>query len=571
MFKNTRVRAVLGAGVALAVVAAIGVGVATSSNASATNRFVTATSSTGDVTQTYTATGSITRKNTSTATFTADGTVNSVKVAVGDAVEAGQVLATLDTRTLKLALLQAETTVAQAELNLYNAKHPSSSSSSKKASSSSSSKSSSSKKTTQTSGLTTVTFNLTELNEAVSAVNLAVVGEAKVCDPIMAWVNEEITGSTPTTASNGSSDTSAASSASGEPTASATPTASASASVSSEVTAAEGSPTASATQYAATSDPTEADIKACATARAELITANTTLQTVLASVNAAANPGTSDDNSSPSGSGSGSSSGSSSSSVSASAVASAKANLLEAQQKLTSAKSDLAGAELVAPISGTVGTVGLAKGDSASSGSITIVGTGNAVATFALPLATRELVKVGAAVTVTPPGSTKTLSGKITFISALETSGTSGSTATYSTTVAVTDPDSVLYSGSKASVLIPVKAVTGVVRVPASAVTPTGTGTATVQTVTSANATSASSVTVATGAVGGGWVQITSGLDAGQLVVLADNTEAIPTTTNNFRRTSSSSSSRSTTSASATALPSSGTTASSQPTEQATK
>lgn len=558
MFASRRIRTVLGIGAALAVVAAIGVGVASASSASGTNRYVSATSSTGDVTQTYTATGTITRKGTSTASFATSGTVSSVKVAVGDQVEAGQVLATLDARALKLAMLQAETTVAQAELNLYNAKHPSSSSSAKKSTSTSSTK----KKATTT-GLTTVTFNLTALNEAVSAVNLAVVTEAKSCDAIMAWVNEEVVGSASTTKTDTSSTGSPSASAS------ATPSASASSEVSAAEASASPTATATATQYAATSDPTEDEIKACATARASLVAANTTLQTVMSAVNAAANP--SDDNSSPSGgSGSGSGSSSSSTSVSASAVAAAKANLLQAEQKLASAKADLAEAELVAPISGTVGTVGLTQGESSSSGSVTIVGTGNAVATFALPLTTRQLVKVGTPVTVTPAGSSKTLTGKITWISALETSGTSGSTATYSTTVAVTDPDSLLYSGSKASVLIPVKSATSVVRVPASAVTPTGTGTATVQTLTSAAATSATTVTVQTGAVGGGWVQITSGLNAGQLVVLADSTEAIPTTTNNLRRSSSSTSSTRS-SASATALPSTGTGASSQPSAAATK
>jgi HlyD family secretion protein len=558
MFASRRIRTVLGIGAALAVVAAIGVGVATASSASGTNRYVSATSSTGDVTQTYTATGTITRKNTSTASFATSGTVSSVKVAVGDQVEAGQVLATLDARALKLALLQAETTVAQAELNLYNAKHPSSSSSTTKSSSTSSTK----KTTTTTSDLTTVTFNLTTLNEAVSAVNLAVVTEAKTCDAIMAWVNEEVTGSVSTTKTGDSSTESPSAEASATPTAAA--------SASSEVSTAEASasPTATATQYAATADPTEDDIKACATARASLIADNTTLQAVMVAINAAANP--SDDNSSPSGSSS-SSSSSSSTSVSASTVAAAKATLLSAEQKLAAAKSDLADAELVAPISGTVGTVGLTKGESSSSGSVTIVGTGNAVATFTLPLTTRQLVKVGAPVTVTPAGSSKTLTGKITWISALETSGTSGSTATYSTTVAVTDPDSLLYSGSKASVLIPVKSVTSVVRVPASAVTPTGTGTATVQTLTSAAATSATTVTVQTGAVGGGWVQITSGLNAGQLVVLADTTEAIPTTTTNNSRRSSSSSSSTRSSASATALPSTSTQATSQPSSEPTK
>ena len=255
--KSGRVRVLVIAGAALAAVAATGLVVANTSTAADT-RWTTATATTGDVSQTYTATGSVTRKNTETATFAVSGTVNSIKVTVGEQVAAGQVLATIDSRALKLALLQAETTVAQAELNLYNAKHPSSSSSSvKKSSSSTTTKSKTG--SGSASGLTTVTFNLTVLNEAVSAVNLAVVDEAKQCDAIMAWVNEQVTGSgtsttAPTTAgnANGSSGSSAASESSAEPSASASPS---SAATAPSVAAAAESPSASASASAPSTRP----------------------------------------------------------------------------------------------------------------------------------------------------------------------------------------------------------------------------------------------------------------------------------------------------------------------------
>ena len=60
-----------------------------------------------------------------TAAFTVDGTVKTVDVAVGDAVDAGDVLATLKKGPLQLAVLNAETAVAQAKASLYAAKHPS--------------------------------------------------------------------------------------------------------------------------------------------------------------------------------------------------------------------------------------------------------------------------------------------------------------------------------------------------------------------------------------------------------------------------------------------------------------
>ncbi len=124
-----RIRALAIAGVSLATIAAVGTAWATGSSA-ATGRYVTATAATGSVTQSYLTTGAITRTNNVEATFAVGGTVKSVKVAIGDAVTQGQVLATIDTTALKLALLNAETNRAQAKATLYAAENPASSSSS---------------------------------------------------------------------------------------------------------------------------------------------------------------------------------------------------------------------------------------------------------------------------------------------------------------------------------------------------------------------------------------------------------------------------------------------------------
>jgi multidrug efflux pump subunit AcrA (membrane-fusion protein) len=118
-----RLGKLLTGGVALLTVGAVATVWATSSTA-ADARFVTATAATGDVTQTYLATGSISRDNNVTATFTVDGTVRKVHVAIGDEVQAGDLLARLNTAELKLALLNAETDLAQAKASLYEARHP---------------------------------------------------------------------------------------------------------------------------------------------------------------------------------------------------------------------------------------------------------------------------------------------------------------------------------------------------------------------------------------------------------------------------------------------------------------
>jgi len=497
---NRRVRGVLIAGVSLAVIAAVGIGVAFARPTTQT-RYVTATAATGDVTQTFTGTGTIARTNTATASFAVEGTVSSVKVAVGDRVEAGAVLAVLKKGPLQLAVLDAETSVAEAKATLYSAQHPSSSSSRTSSGSGSGS------------GGRSVTIDPTALVQATGAISKAVAAERLACAPVFGQTPEP----TPTTSPSASASPTADPSPS--PTPSESPTTSPTATVRDQSDVIEAN------------DPTQAEMKACGGARAQVTLATANLQTV---VQRLLEPG-----SKPSGGSTKTASAGASTTtptVSAAQVASARAKLLQAERSLQTSQDALEHAELIAPIAGTVGTLEVAKGDSSGSASVVIVGAGNAQVTLQLPLKTRTLVKSGQQVTVTPAGSTRALSGTVTAISVVETSGTAGATPTYATVVTVADPGVLLASGAKASVTIPVASATGVVRVPASAVTPTGTGTATVQVVSAGSAT-ATSVEVRTGAVGGGWVQIVDGITAGQTVVLADNTAELPTNTTN-RRTS---------------------------------
>ena len=84
--------AVLGAGTYLVVDAL--------PSQAATSGLRTATVATGSVTQSTSLSGSVERVDQVTAAFRTAGTVTSVKVAVGDEVEAGDVLATMDTADL---------------------------------------------------------------------------------------------------------------------------------------------------------------------------------------------------------------------------------------------------------------------------------------------------------------------------------------------------------------------------------------------------------------------------------------------------------------------------------------
>ncbi len=574
MATNGRLRAVIIAGTALAVVGGVSWGVAVA-NPSSQTRYVTATAGTGDVTQTYTTSGTIARTNTSEASFAVDGTVSSVKVAVGDQVEAGDVLAVLKKGPLQLAVLDAETSVAEAKANLYSAQNPTSTSSRTGSSGSSSSSSGSGSSGSGGSGSGAqggVTINPAPLLAATTALTTAVAAEEVACEPVFGAVPEPTASPSPSTSESPSASPSpsetttetASPSAEPTPTESESPSASPSATVEDQDAIIEAN------------DPTDAELKACGEARAQVKLATANLQTVVQQLvppsGTGGQSGTGSSNttsgSSSTKSGSSSSSSTTTATVSAAQVASAKAKLLQAEQALQAAQDDLDNAELLAPIAGTVGTVELSKGSASSAGAITIVGSGNAQVSFELPLATRTLVKNGQKVTVTPAGSTKALAGTITSISAVETSGTAGDTPTYTTVVTVSDADGLLGSGAKASVTIPVASATNAVRVPASAVTPTGTGTATVQVLASGSST-ASTVQVTTGAVGGGWVEIKQGISAGDTVVLADNTAELPTNTNNNqRRTTTTTTTRATAGATSAAQPGGG--SSTQPSAQPT-
>lgn len=619
---NSKLRTGLIAGVSLVAVGAIGTVWATSS-AAAQDRYVTAAVGTGEVSQSFLASGTVSRKNLVDADFSVTGTVKKVKVAVGDQVAAGDVLATLDTTALKLTLLNAETDLASAKATLYSAEHPSSSSSGSRGAgslpsgSSSGSKGSSSGSGTGTSVPSGITAtDATKLYQAIAALNVATLNwsnpaEPTTCDLIYTALlnaNQQTTdpgegsgtgqtdpgtgsgsgdsggtgsgdngsadpgdsgdngGSTDPGTSDGTTDpgTSDAGSSGGDnggadqgssdagaPADTGDSSSSDSGSGSGSGDASDSGSTDATTDSGDTEqlalvvdDITVDDIKACGQAREDLLLANAKLTDYYQQL---ITTGTIDDGtdtpttpttpttpstpSTPSGGSSGSGKTSSTATVSARAVASAEADVLRAQQAVDAAETALTNAELVAPIAGTVGAVSLAAGESSSGGTVTIVGDGTALVSIEVPLATRTLISQGMPATVTPAGGAASLTGTVSTISVLETSGTAGDNPTYTTVIAVDDPDQALKEGAKAGVEMVTGTASGVLTVPASAVTPTGSGTGTVQVVASASSENAETVTVSTGAVGGGLVEIKDGLTEGQLVVLADRTATIDSLT----------------------------------------
>lgn len=213
---------------------------------------------------------------------------------------------------------------------------------------------------------------------------------------------------------------------------------------------------------------------------------------------------------------------------------SGEAAVSTAQLALGTANANLAAATLTAPIAGTVGSIGFSVGGAANtSAGIVIVGPGAATVTAEVPLANLPSVRTGQQVLVTAAGATQPVDGTVSAIGLLPVSSTNASTPSYPVTVLVPQVGNALSSGSRADVSIVTARAPDALTVPASAMAMVSTGTGVVTILKDGIATR---TTVRTGAVGGGLVQVTEGLTAGQEVVIADRSEPLPTATTSSRR-----------------------------------
>ena len=206
-----------------------------------------------------------------------------------------------------------------------------------------------------------------------------------------------------------------------------------------------------------------------------------------------------------------------------------------AEADLIVARQDLAAGVLTTPISGTIAAVAITKGDSVSANSgsttITVIGSGQYTVDSTVTLTMIDKVKVGDTASVTVNGRTEPITGTVTQIGILSDSSSS-STPTYPVTVLLKPAGTTLYNGSGAIVTVTVGNSNGVLTVPTSAITTVGSR-HTVTTV--ANGVSAV-VPVEIGAMGTDLTEITSGLKAGQSVVIADLAQALPTAGNSNRQ-----------------------------------
>lgn len=173
------------------------------------------------------------------------------------------------------------------------------------------------------------------------------------------------------------------------------------------------------------------------------------------------------------------------------------------------------------------GTSAAASGSASTSGSSTaaiiIMQPGQFNVTGSVSDAEIGQVAVGQSVEVTPAGSATALLGTVTGIAPQAT--VASGVATFPVTVQITNPPASLRPGISASVSIIVNRAVHVLTVPTAAVHTTTAG----STVQVLSGVTASSVSVQLGAQDPTSTQILSGLSAGQQVVIATISSAVPT------------------------------------------
>ncbi|MGH9056043.1 MAG: efflux RND transporter periplasmic adaptor subunit [Acidimicrobiales bacterium] len=216
---------------------------------------------------------------------------------------------------------------------------------------------------------------------------------------------------------------------------------------------------------------------------------------------------------------------------SAQQLASDQATIDSDEAALVEAQQELADATLVAPFSGTVAAVSLTPGQMVGAGSsdgVTIVDTSSFEVTSSLTSSQVPSVAVGDDVEVTVDGLSATLTGRVTQVGPVEQSSDN---YVYPVEISVDPPAGQdLRPGSAAQAQIVIGQASHALAVPTSAVHTTGVGDSYVIVIEGGKE---AQKRVRVGVVSLGWTQVTSGLQPGDKVVLADLSESLPSSSTN--------------------------------------
>jgi multidrug efflux pump subunit AcrA (membrane-fusion protein) len=473
----------------------------------------TATAGPAKVTSVLTGTGTVQPVSEATVTFPVSGQVAAVSVKQGDTVSSGQVLAQLNTTTLAGQVSSAQSTLATAQAKLAADQNSQTTSVQTPSTGGSSSAGGASAK-------------LTQLLKSISTGQNAVRGAQQKVDADL-----QLAGAALKHAQTTCPDvikqlgTPSASTSSADPTPPTTTT----------TTPPPAAPPASVTdctdllqQVQDAQAKTAADETALSQAEAAL---STTLGQAATAVQQSAS--SSSATKTPSGGAGGNQNGSrggSSTPPSADQIAADQASVDAATAQLAANQQNLAAANLVSPIDGTVAQVDVVSGQNAAANSstakIVVIGPGGNQVTTAVNDNQVGQVKPGQPATITPDGAAKPLTGKVVAIGALSSTTTGGS-ASFPVTISIDGGGPTLFAGSTAGVAITLGTAQAAVTVPTSAVHTIGAATF-VTTLVDGKPTSKR---VTLGVIGSTVTQVTEGLNAGDEVVLADLSQALPSAT----------------------------------------
>jgi len=475
---GSRVKRAVGVIAVLAIVTVIAVIVWTTVAGSSETRYRVAVATTADVLSTINAVEAIEPVTSATVAFPTAGKVQAVNVQVGSVVTPGEALASLDPSALQDTLHQRQASLANAELSLSKALEAQTAAADAAAAAADAS--------------TSTTFpgggGGGSLTAQIAAAQRQVTGAQHQVDTAITNANTKVTQA-------------------------ATPCASPS---------------------------TQQQIQACQTALASVTSAQagvqsaqqtlatdmTTLDGLLrqqASAGGGSSPSTIP---SGAGGGSGRTGGASAAVPTAADIASDQAAVDSVQQAVTVAQQAIEQSTISSPIDGTVVQVTIVAGQSVTAASTTativIAATGGFESSLTLSVDQIPKVRVGQPATVLPDGFDRVLRGEVAQISIQPTS-TSG-TATYRVIIALSDQPTELRNGSIGTASIITATAKNALAVPTSAVHVDGA----TRTVNVLNGSTVTPTEVQVGIVGNDLTEITSGLESGLKVVLADLREPLP-------------------------------------------
>lgn len=486
----------------------------------------------------------------SKAAFGASGTVASVDVSLGQTVEAGQALATLDPTTLQRNVTLAESKLHAAQATLTgdesaqsDATDPSTSAADPSASTDGGSSGASTPAATGSTGTATSTSAGT-----LHAAQQAVVTSQKTVDADEQTATSDLTRARSICKGSGGQSGTPASTGAGTPGAStgaathtattksigpSSPTATSKATGTTSTPGGTGAGTAPSSSQATCTAALTTALAAqgqVATAERAVTRAETQLARILVAETRSSEGGHST-------SGTTSSSGAtrrstSTATDSAAQLATDQATIDTDEASLIEAQESLAAATLRSPISGTVAAIDLTVGEAVAAGSasdaITVIDHGTFEAVGSLTSSQVPAVKVGDTVDVVVDGVTRPLHGTVTRVGPVDVSSSS-----YPLVVALRPSAASLFDGSTAQINVVVRQAHNVLAVPTSSVHTDAIGHSYVMTLVDGQERRTS---VAVGVVGAIYTQVTSGLRRGATVVLADMAEPVPTSSSTTSR-----------------------------------